>query len=114
MLVMVASPCQVSGYVRLKSFIITVTVPHSPLVHSTRTDSGRVADTNVQTARRYPSQLRHETPNPKTFRIGKSHPRARNINQGLGSMMDSYISHFNSMWDFFDDQGHVIILSAVQ
>ena len=57
-LVMVASPCQVSGNVRLKSFIITVTVPYSPLMHSTRTDSGRVADTNVQTARRYPSPMR--------------------------------------------------------
>ena len=43
-LVMVASPCQVSGEVQLKSFIVIVTVPHSPLLHSTRTDSGRVAD----------------------------------------------------------------------
>ena len=53
-LVMVASPCQVSGNEQLKSFIVTVTVPHSPLEHSTRTDSGRVAETNVQTARHYP------------------------------------------------------------
>ena len=29
-LVMVASPCQVSENVQLKSFIVTVTVPHSP------------------------------------------------------------------------------------
>ena len=57
-LVMVASPCQVSENVQLKSFIVTVTVPHSPLAHSTRTDSGCVADTNVQTARRYPSPMR--------------------------------------------------------
>ena len=57
-LVMVASPCQVSGNEQLKSFIVTVTVPHSPLEHSTQTDSGRVAETNVQTARRYPSPMR--------------------------------------------------------
>ena len=30
-LVMVASLCQVSGNEQLKSFIVTVTVPHSPL-----------------------------------------------------------------------------------
>ena len=47
-LVMVASPCQVSGNEQLKSFIVTVTVPHSPLEHSTQIDSGRVAETNVQ------------------------------------------------------------------
>ena len=33
-LVMVASPCQISGNVQMNSFIITVTVPHSPLAHS--------------------------------------------------------------------------------
>ena len=32
------------------SFIVTVTVPHSTFEHSTRTDSDRVAETNVQTA----------------------------------------------------------------
>ena len=56
-LVMVASPCQVSGNEQLKSFIVTVKVPHSPLEHSTRNDSGRVAEANVITARRYPSPM---------------------------------------------------------
>ena len=53
-LVMVASPCQVSRNEQLKSFIVTVTVPHSPLECTTLTDRGRVAETNVQTARPYP------------------------------------------------------------
>ena len=55
-LVMVASPCQVSGNEQLRSFIVTVTVPHSPLEHSSRSDSGRMAETNVQT--NYPSPMR--------------------------------------------------------
>ena len=48
---MVASLCQVQENEKQKSFKVTVTVPHSPLEHTTRTDSGRVAEINVNTAR---------------------------------------------------------------